>query len=260
MLVFVILLLLVSCNVEYEGFNAELLNESVPNIIAHNIVVTDVTSNNEKRILKAERVDLFEDQGLSVIYNLSYQETKDGDPVASGNVSVARLTSNREIIDLENGIDFYSNERETRVTGENLHFDRNEKILKTLFDQEIRIQEDNGTVLVGNGFNGEILKNRYSFIETSGVLKTDSDDEKQDEPVLSKTSFSTLSYTLLEKALTPHVARRPATESRDDIILAAPPPRIKPKEVATKEEVLTTDAAANETQNSIPSETANYDK
>lgn len=170
------MLLAVSCSLDYDEIAVtEERDEDVPETVITDAEFTVVRGNGRSFHVTAERAETYPERERQILYELSFEELdSDGRVVTRGTAGRAEHNTADDDVTMSEGISFYSEEYEARVTTEYLAWDNEREVLSGSDDGEVRLELDSGSVLEGTGFEADMRRSIAELASSvRGVVETD---------------------------------------------------------------------------------------
>ncbi|MCL2480361.1 MAG: LPS export ABC transporter periplasmic protein LptC [Spirochaetaceae bacterium] len=181
---FIILLLLgfsTACSFDYkEAMVDEEISGGTPNAIVINLEETVVKRGTIAYSLKAERAEAYDKKKLTVFTNIQFVEyDKTGETATEGEVGNASYYSNTENMEFDKSFRIESLQQGYYIEGDSMSWDGKEKILASDFEKEITIGKENGSYIMGRGFNSKASNNSFNFEGgVKGFYVSEDEDEE----------------------------------------------------------------------------------
>lgn len=158
-------LLLVGCTIKYEDDENIKKSDQIPDSKMTNFHLVKVKDNKIQNEVFAEKAEIFENQDLTVLYNIEFREyNKDGtELVTQGNIGRVEYKNDSKDANLTEGITFYSQKEDMEITGENLYWKDQTKELESDIDSLIKVNKGDGSLIEGYGFTASIIDSTFSF-------------------------------------------------------------------------------------------------
>ena len=162
--IFLILLLMVSCDVE-QSVSAAL--GEVPDTVSENFRQVTISSTGRMEI-EAGRVENYGKKDVTVFLEAGMREfNSTGEKTLEGSADRIEFTGNRDGI-AEGGIIIHDFSGDSRLEAEYLNWDNKGRLLTG--EGKVRIESGDGITITGEGFVADIARETYRF--TDGVEGT----------------------------------------------------------------------------------------
>jgi LPS export ABC transporter protein LptC len=158
-------LLAVSCSVENEAAQSgNTTSAGIPDTVAVNLVHR-VSQNGRLTLeLTAARAETFNDTKQTIMTGARFTEFDDkGAPTTAGTAGRVVYHSDTENADISGGVRVRSEVEKGVVTADALSWVNKEKRLGAPPEEVVTLRKDDGTSLVGTGFNGDFRTRELVF-------------------------------------------------------------------------------------------------
>jgi LPS export ABC transporter protein LptC len=156
------------CSLDYrEAQESEALLESVPDVVFQRFVHTAVSGRKMIFRLEAEEARLFNKKKITVLSDVRFTEYDDtGSTAIEGRANRAVFHTDTENAELSGDVYGYSAADEVGFFAENLTWLRDERLLKSVDSETVRIKEDDGSYIEGSYFTIDTKRKRLTFDAT----------------------------------------------------------------------------------------------
>ncbi|TFG64640.1 MAG: LPS export ABC transporter periplasmic protein LptC [Spirochaetales bacterium] len=166
------------CSLDYnESAIADSLAEEVPDTVLYDFVQTKVTNGlPEIRVYGAEAA-AYGKKKQTLIREVLFQEfNKEGELVTEGSADNIVFFTETEDAEIRGSIDFYSKTEKAGIKGEYLYWKNKEKTLSSLPDEPVRMEKDDGSYILGSGFETQVKQKSVTFTRTVQGQWVDEED------------------------------------------------------------------------------------
>ena len=168
-LVFVSLVsvLCAGCKLDYKDADlAEEMNEQVPNSILEDFSQVVVRDGKVSYVFSADYAKLFDSTKLTYFDNIGFIEYKaDGSTGTEGAAEKAIHDSKTDNIIFDGKIILNATAQDFVVKSDYLEWNNEAKILKSMDDTEVSIEQGDGSMVKGRGFVADAQGKSFTFLE-----------------------------------------------------------------------------------------------
>lgn len=150
----VAVLTVLSCSLDYgQAQVVDELSEEIPDTIVFEFVHTVVRDGLPVLIVQAAESRAFSRQDRQLLSGISFRELdRGGNLVTEGTADDAIYLTATEDVEITGNVRFYSAEEEATLTADALFWDDEERRLRALPEDSVRIVTEAGTSIAGTGF------------------------------------------------------------------------------------------------------------
>ena len=181
-LVFVstVAVLCAGCKLDYKDADlAEDMDEQIPNSVLDNFSQVVVRDGTISYTFSADHAELYDSTGKTYFDNIGFTEYKaDGTTGTEGAAAHAIHDSKTDNIIFDGKIILNATVQDFVVKSDYLEWNNEEKILKSLDDTEVSIEQGDGSMVKGRGFVADAQGKSFTFLEeASGRFLEDEETE-----------------------------------------------------------------------------------
>ena len=181
-LVFVstVVVLCAGCKLDYKDADlAEDMDEQIPNSVLDNFSQVVVRDGTISYTFSADHAELYDSTGKTYFDNIGFTEYKaDGTTGTEGAAAHAIHDSKTDNIIFDGKIILNATVQDFVVKSDYLEWNNEEKILKSLDDTEVSIEQGDGSMVKGRGFVADAQGKSFTFLEeASGRFLEDEETE-----------------------------------------------------------------------------------
>ena len=158
-----VLIILTSCTFDYG--DTESSDNSMPDLVMQNVEYVRVRSTEPIARIQAERVERYENQGLILLENFTFEQYGN----SGETVNVAGSAGNASV-QIESGDIFMDNGVWLEVESEDLIIETNqiswtdgERTMSSGKEDTVNIFKDNGTAISGTGLHADARRRSWEF-------------------------------------------------------------------------------------------------
>ena len=173
-------LLCAGCKLDYkEADLVEEMNEQVPNSVLDDFSQVVVRNSKVSYVFSADHAEIFDSTKLTYFDNIGFMEYKaDGSTGTEGAAQRAVHDSKTDNIIFDGKIILNSTVQDFVVKSDYLEWNNEAKILKSLDDTEVSIEQGDGSVVKGRGFIADAKGKSFTLLEeASGRYIEDEETE-----------------------------------------------------------------------------------
>jgi LPS export ABC transporter protein LptC len=175
-----VVVLCAGCKLDYKDADlAEEMNEQVPNSVLEDFSQVVVRDGKVSYTFSADHAELFDSTKLTYFDNIGFTEYKaDGSTGTEGAAERAIHDSKTDNIIFDGKIILNATAQDFVVKSDYLEWNNEAKILKSLDDTEVSIEQGDGSVVKGRGFVADAKGKSFTFLEeASGRFIEDEETE-----------------------------------------------------------------------------------
>ena len=175
-----VIVLCAGCKLDYkEADLAEDMDEKIPNSVLDDFSQVVVREGKVSYIFSADHAELFDSTGLTYFDNIGFTEYKaDGSTGTEGAAEKAVHESKTDNIIFDGKIILNATAQDFVVKSDYLEWNNEAKILKSLDDTEVSIEQGDGSIVKGRGFVADAQGKSFTFLEeASGRYLEDEETE-----------------------------------------------------------------------------------
>ena len=168
------------CKLDYKDADlAEEMNAQVPNSVLEDFSQVVVRDGKVSYIFSADHAELYDSTKLTYFDNIGFTEYKaDGSTGTEGAAQRAIRDSKTDNIIFDGKIILNSTVQDFVVKSDYLEWNNEAKILKSLDDTEVSIEQGDGSVVKGRGFIADAKGKSFTLLEeASGRYIEDEETE-----------------------------------------------------------------------------------
>lgn len=175
-----VVLLCTGCKLDYKDADlAEEMNEQVPNSVLDDFSQVVVREGKVSYVFSADHAKLFDSTKLTYFDNIGFTEYKgDGSTGTEGAAEKAIHDSKTDNIIFDGKIILNATAQDFVVKSDYLEWNNDTKILKSMDDTEVSIEQGDGSMVKGRGFVADAQGKSFTFLEeASGRYFEDEETE-----------------------------------------------------------------------------------
>lgn len=175
-----VVVLCAGCKLDYKDADlAEEMNAQVPNSVLEDFSQVVVRDGKVSYIFSADHAELYDSTKLTYFDNIGFTEYKaDGSTGTEGAAQRAVHDSKTDNIIFDGKIILNSTVQDFVVKSDYLEWNNEAKILKSLDDTEVSIEQGDGSVVKGRGFIADAKGKSFTLLEdASGRYIEDEETE-----------------------------------------------------------------------------------
>ena len=175
-----VLVLCAGCKLDYKDADlAEDMDEQIPNSVLDNFSQVVVRDGTVSYTFSADHAELFDSTGITYFDNIGFTEYKpNGETGTEGAAEKATHFSKTDNIIFDGKIILNSTTQDFVVKSDYLEWNNEAKILKSLDDTVVIIEQGDGSRVEGKGFVGDAQGKSFTFLEeASGRYFEDEETE-----------------------------------------------------------------------------------
>ncbi len=155
------------CKLDYKDADlAEEMNEQVPNSILEDFSQVVVRDGKVSYVFSADYAKLFDSTKLTYFDNIGFIEYKaDGSTGTEGAAEKAIHDSKTDNIIFDGKIILNATAQDFVVKSDYLEWNNEDKILKSMDDTEVSIEQGDGSMVKGRGFIADAQGKSFIFLE-----------------------------------------------------------------------------------------------
>ena len=163
----VVLLLCTGCKLDYKDADlAEDMDEQIPNSILVDFSQVVVRNGKVSYIFSADYAELFDSKGITNFDNIGFTEYKpNGETGTEGAARKATHFSKTDNIIFDGKIILNATAQDFVVKSDYLEWKDNNKILKSMDETAVTIEQGDGSVVKGRGFIADAKEKSFIFLE-----------------------------------------------------------------------------------------------
>ena len=174
-----VVLLCTGCKLDYKDADlAEEINEKVPNSVLDDFSQVVVRDGKVSYVFSADHAELFDSTKLTYFDNIGFKEYKaDGSTGTEGAAAKAIHDSKTDNIIFDGKIILNATAQDFVVKSDYLEWNNEAKILKSMDDTEVSIEQGDGSVVKGKGFVADAQGKSFTFLEEASGRYFEDDEE-----------------------------------------------------------------------------------
>ncbi len=168
------------CKLDYKDADlAEDLDEEIPNSVLDNFSQVVVKDGKVSYYFSADHAELFDSTGITYFDNIGFTEYKsNGETGTEGAAAKATHFSKTDDIIFDGRIILNSTSQDFVVRSDYLEWNNGAKILKSMDDTVVSIEQGDGSKVEGKGFVADAQGKSFTFLEeASGRYYEDEETE-----------------------------------------------------------------------------------
>ncbi len=172
------LIIIASCQLEYDTSVRDELSESVPSSVLFNVEQIQVKNGNPKASFTAQEAYLWSEKEETELYSVQFLEFDENREIITDGVADYILINDNNDASIKGGISGRSIRNEASIEAENLDWKDETRELSSSIDGLVIISLDGGTVLKGAGFSADFYTETIGFSSrVEGNIESGSDHE-----------------------------------------------------------------------------------
>ena len=175
-----VVILCAGCKLDYKDADlAEDMDEQIPNSVLEDFSQVVVRDGSVSYTFSADHAELFDSTGKTYFDNIGFTEYKnDGSTGTEGAAEKAIHDSKTDNIIFDGKIILNATAQDFVVKSDYLEWNNDAKILKSLDDTEVSIEQGDGSMVKGRGFVADAQGKSFTFLEeASGRYFEDEETE-----------------------------------------------------------------------------------
>ena len=162
-----VVLLCAGCKLDYKDADlVEEMNEQVPNSVLDNFSQVVVRDGTISYTFSADHAELYDSTGKTYFDNIGFTEYKaDGTTGTEGAAAHAIHDSKTDNIIFDGKIILNATAQDFVVKSDYLEWNNEAKILKSMDDTEVSIEQGDGSMVKGRGFIADAQGKSFVFLE-----------------------------------------------------------------------------------------------
>ena len=175
-----VVILCAGCKLDYKDADlAEDMDEQIPNSVLEDFSQVVVRDGSVSYTFSADHAELFDSTGKTYFDNIGFTEYKnDGSTGTEGAAEKAIHDSKTDNIIFDGKIILNATAQDFVVKSDYLEWNNDAKILKSLDDTEVSIEQGDGSLVKGRGFVADAQGKSFTFLEeASGRYFEDEETE-----------------------------------------------------------------------------------
>ena len=162
-----IVLLCTGCKLDYKDADlAEEMSEQVPNSVLEDFSQVVIREGKVSYVFSADQAKLFDSTKLTYFDNIGFVEYKsDGSTGTEGAAAKAIHDSKTDNIIFDGRIILNATAQDFVVKADYLEWNNVEKILKSLDDTEVSLEQGDDSMVKGRGFVADAQGKSFTFLE-----------------------------------------------------------------------------------------------
>ena len=171
----VFLLVLCSCEVDYQGFTTEGgEDQDFPRTIIIGMEQMTLSADGGTGSVSADRAEAWPDRGETVFTGLSFRQTDaDGELLRSGNAGRALARDNGDA-ELDDDVRVVTSDGDVLTTG-SLSWNEETRLLSVPDGEPLTVERSGGTRLTGEGMTADLFLREVRLSRVSGRLVPEDD-------------------------------------------------------------------------------------
>ncbi len=173
-------ILCTGCKLDYKDADlAEDMDEQIPNSVLEDFSQVVIRDGSVSYTFSADHAELYDSKGLTYFDNIGFREYKaDGETGTEGAAAHAIHDSKTDNIIFDGKIILNSTVQDFVVKSDYLEWNNDAKILKSLDDTVVSIEQGDGSKVEGKGFVADAQGKSFVFLEeASGRYYEDEETE-----------------------------------------------------------------------------------
>lgn len=172
-------LLCTGCKLDYKDADlAEDMDEKIPNSVLEDFSQVVIREGKVSYVFSADQAKLFDSTKLTYFDNIGFVEYKaDGSTGTEGAAERAIHDSKTDNIIFDGRIILNATAQDFVVKADYLEWNNGEKILKSLDDTEVSIEQGDGSMVKGRGFVADAQGKSFTFLEEASGRYYEDDEE-----------------------------------------------------------------------------------
>ena len=172
-------LLCTGCKLDYKDADlAEDMDEKIPNSVLEDFSQVVIREGKVSYVFSADQAKLFDSTKLTYFDNIGFVEYKaDGSTGTEGAAERAIHDSKTDNIIFDGRIILNATAQDFVVKADYLEWNNGEKILKSMDDTEVSIEQGDGSMVKGRGFVADAQGKSFTFLEEASGRYYEDDEE-----------------------------------------------------------------------------------
>ena len=172
-------LLCTGCKLDYKDADlAEDMDEKIPNSVLEDFSQVVIREGKVSYVFSADQAKLFDSTKLTYFDNIGFVEYKaDGSTGTEGAAERAIHDSKTDNIIFDGRIILNATAQDFVVKTDYLEWNNGEKILKSMDDTEVSIEQGDGSMVKGRGFVADAQGKSFTFLEEASGRYYEDDEE-----------------------------------------------------------------------------------
>lgn len=173
-----LLLLILSCTLEYDSSVSDSLDESIPTSRLYNVRRVQIQGGVPKVTFEADEAVVWEEREETELFEFVFNEFGNEKDVITTAEADYLLISDNNDAEIQGDIYGYSLRNEASIAADNLTWMDETRELSSRTDSTVTIEMDNGSLLEGKGFQADLYTNTTTFSSgIGGTLESGGVDE-----------------------------------------------------------------------------------
>ena len=165
-----------ACSFDYGDRNG-LGDRDAPDIVMENVEYVRVRAWEIQTRFLAERAERFESRRLMELRNFSFEQFEQGDVNASGRAGSASVELDSMDVFMADGVRLEVESEEIAIETIRLEWRDSDRLLLAGDDEEVHLSREDGTSIVGVGFQADARRRTWEFVGfVAGVYVDDGED------------------------------------------------------------------------------------
>ena len=178
-----LILLLISCTFDYGSQESD---RDQPDVIMESVEYVRMRSADPHARFQAERAERYEERGIMELVNFSFEQFgSQGDEVnASGRAGSGFVDIDSGDIRMDNMVRIEVESEDIIIETLWLEWKDKDRLLFGGDDEQVVVQQQNGTVFNGVGFRADVRQRTWEFagsVEGTYIYEDDEEEEESDE-------------------------------------------------------------------------------
>ncbi|MCQ2603576.1 MAG: LPS export ABC transporter periplasmic protein LptC [Spirochaetia bacterium] len=167
------------CSLNYEEADiSDTFSEQLPNSVLFNFSQTVVENRNISYSIAADRAALYDQQGITYFDNIIFREYDDkGQTGTEGAAEKAIYNTNNDNIIFDGKLIINAIKQDFIVRSDYIEWDNEKKIMKSLDNTKVSIEQGDGTRIEGTGFIADASGKSFTFLEKTEGKFIDEDKD-----------------------------------------------------------------------------------
>lgn len=172
-------LLCTGCKLDYKDADlAEDMDEKIPNSVLEDFSQVVIREGKVSYVFSADQAKLFDSTKLTYFDNIGFVEYKaDGSTGTERAAERAIHDSKTDNIIFDGRIILNATAQDFVVKADYLEWNNGEKILKSMDDTEVSIEQGDGSMVKGRGFVADAQGKSFTFLEEASGRYYEDDEE-----------------------------------------------------------------------------------
>ncbi|MBN2509717.1 MAG: LPS export ABC transporter periplasmic protein LptC [Spirochaetales bacterium] len=171
-----LLFLAAGCSLDYgTALTDDDISNTTPNTVIEEMTFVSVRQGRPVMEITAERALSYNSRKETHLEGVHFREfDARGDVAAEGSGGRGVYFLDTENVEMEDGLNLYSQTEESGISAEHLYWTKKTKELTGRKDSLVRIERDDGTFIQGYEFRGNLQTKTFTFeTNSSGMLVTE---------------------------------------------------------------------------------------